>query len=74
MKRETARDLLGKCVASIRSGDDFPTVWATILKRDPLVLGPPVSTIKDGRARLEVFLVTGQRLVFDSESKVFSLS
>ena len=74
MNRVTARDLLVKCVASINSGDDFPTVWATMLKRDPLVLGPPVSTIKDGRACLEIFLITGQRLVFYSESKVFSLS
>jgi hypothetical protein len=74
MKREMARDLLRSCSASKKSGDDFPTIWETILRRHPLILGPPVSTIKGGRTCLEMYLVTGQRLVFDSESQVFSLS
>jgi hypothetical protein len=74
-KQEVASDhLLAKCAASIGSGDDFPTIWQTILRGHPLVLGPPVQGVSGGRLRLEVFLITGQRLVFDSTSKEFSLS
>jgi len=74
MKREMARGLVRTCTASKKSGADFPTIWETILRRHPLVLGPPVSAIKDERACLEMHLVTGQRLVFDSESQVFNLT
>jgi hypothetical protein len=72
---EVASDhLLAKCAASIGSGADFPTIWQTILRGHPLVISPPVQGVGGGRVRLEGFLITGQRLVFDSTSKEFSLS
>ena len=73
-KEETASEVVRICAACMRSGADFPTVWNSILKGHALVVGRPVQTISDGRARLEIVLVTGQRLVFDSASKEFSLS
>lgn len=74
VKEETTSDLVRTCGACMRDGADFPTVWNTILKGHALVVGPPVQVISDGYARLEIFLVTGQRLVFDSASKEFRLS
>ena len=74
VKEETASDLVRKCAACMRSGTDFPTVWNSILKGHALVVGRPVQMIRDGQARLEIFLVTGQRLIFDSASKEFTLS
>ena len=38
---------------------DFPTLWNEVLKPDPLVIGPPVQTVRDGRIRMEVRLITG---------------
>jgi hypothetical protein len=75
MKIPSASDLLRACTADIHSGTDFPTIWNAILKRHPLVVGPPVQTMDDGRLRpvIEIFLITGQRLIFDSASNQFSL-
>ena len=27
---------------------DFPTLWNDVLKPDPLVIGPPVQTVREG--------------------------
>jgi hypothetical protein len=54
-------------------GSDFPTVWQTILRGHPLILGMPEQRLEGGRAQLHVRLITGQRLVFDSASKQFSI-
>jgi hypothetical protein len=53
---------------------DFPTVWEAILRRHRLVSGPPVQAIRDGRPRLEIRLMTGQSIVFDSSSGEYSIS
>jgi hypothetical protein len=45
---------------------DFPTLWHEVLKGSPLVVGPPVQTLRDGRAHLEVQLLSGGAIVFDS--------
>ena len=37
--RETASDLVRKCVAAMQDGTDFPTVWDTVLKGHVLVIG-----------------------------------
>jgi hypothetical protein len=58
-------DLLQTCIAAKRDGADFPTVWQTILRGHPLVIGPPVSRLDDGAAVLEVSLINGQRIVHD---------
>ena len=34
----------------------------------PLVIGPPVQTVRDGRVRMEVRLITGAAIAFDTES------
>ncbi len=60
-----ASNLLELCVAAKRSGADFPTVWQTILRGHPLVVGPPVSRLDGGAAILEVSLINGQRLIHD---------
>ena len=70
----TGGDLLKQCADAMREGADFPTVWNTLLKSHALVAGPPVQTTRGGHAQLEVFLVTGQRLIFDSASREFSLA
>jgi hypothetical protein len=53
---------------------DFPTVWEAILRRHRLVSGPPVQAIRDGRPRLEIRLMTGQSIVFDSSSGEYSIA
>jgi len=47
---------------------DFPTLWNEVLRLDPLVIGPPVQTVRDGRVRIEVRLITGAAIAFDTES------
>jgi hypothetical protein len=55
----------------VRKGEDFPTVWAAMLKGHALVNGIPESKLEGGRPVLEIKLITGERLLFDSESKKF---
>jgi hypothetical protein len=65
----TSTALLGKCLAAREEGADFPTVWHDILKGHPLVKGLPVQ--RDGG--LEIALITGQRLIYDSDTHDFSI-
>ena len=60
-----AIDLLNKCTAAKQAGVDFPTVWQTILKSHPLVIGPPVQRLEDHEAVLEISLIDGRRIVLD---------
>jgi hypothetical protein len=71
MSKERAQDLADFCTELVRKGNDFPTVWTTMLKNHPLVNGIPASKLEGGRPVLEIRLVTGGLLVFDSESKNF---
>ena len=64
----TNADLVRRCRAGMASGMDFPTLWHEILKPHPLVIGPPVQTVRDGRVRMEVRLITGDAIAFDSET------
>jgi hypothetical protein len=43
------------------------------LKDHTLVVGPPVNSVRAGHITLEVPLITGQRLVFDSSSSELAL-
>ena len=70
---ETSEELLRLCIDAMRKGADFPTVWQDVLRGHRLVLGVPEQTMQDGRAQLHIRLLNGQRLVFDSTSKIFSL-
>ena len=71
--RETSRDLLQRCIAASRNGTDFPTLWHSLLRDHLLVVGPPVNSVRGGHITLEVPLITGQRLVFDSDSAALTL-
>jgi hypothetical protein len=73
MSNERARDLAVLCTELVRKGEDFPTVWATVLKGHALVNGIPESKLEGSRPVLEIKLITGERLLFDSESKKFSV-
>jgi hypothetical protein len=74
MSKERAQDLAQLCTELVRNGNDFPTIWTTVLKGHALVNGIPESKLEAKRPVLEVRLITGERLVFDSESKKFSIS
>jgi hypothetical protein len=68
-----AEDLLAACIAAAGRGEDFPTVWETLLKVHPLVAYPPVQRLVDGRPRLNVILTSGERIVYDSISNTYSI-
>ena len=64
----TRADLMQRCRAARAAGMDFPTLWNEVLKPDPLVISPPVQTVRDGRIRMEVRLITGGAIAFDTET------
>ena len=66
-------ELVERCTAARNAGADFPAVWDTVLRRHPLVDGIPAQMINDGRIQLEMRLITGQRLIHDSETRGYSL-
>jgi hypothetical protein len=70
---DTSEDLLRMCIDAMRKGADFPTVWQNVLRGHRLVLGMPEQQMTDGKAQLHIRLLTGQRIIFDSTSKTFSL-
>jgi hypothetical protein len=66
--RTTKADLITRCQAGQAAGMDFPTLWHKVLKADPLVIGPPVQTVREGRIRMEIRLITGSAIALDSET------
>jgi hypothetical protein len=69
---ETANDLVLKCTAIARTGADFPTVWNTVLKGHALLAGPPIQIFDDEmRPQLEIVLINGQRLIYNSASNEY---
>jgi hypothetical protein len=64
----TRAELLSLLRAGQAEGLDFPTLWNEVLRPHPLVIGPPVQTVRDGRIRMEVRLVTGGAIAFDSDT------
>jgi hypothetical protein len=71
---DTANDLVFKCTAAARDGADFPAVWDSVLRGNPLVVGPPIQTFTDEESpQLEIRLINGQRLVYDSSSNQYSV-
>ncbi len=73
MSGERAQDLARLCTELVRSGNDFPTVWSTVLKGNALVDGVPRSKLEGARSVLEIALITGERFVFDGDAKKFSV-
>jgi hypothetical protein len=55
--------LLAECVAARLAGDDFPTIWNTILKKHSLVIGLPAQHYDDRGLYLVIPLLPGQELV-----------
>jgi hypothetical protein len=70
---ERTDDLARLCTEVVRKGEDFPTVWQTLLKGHPLVDGIPRSRMDGNRSVLEIRLITGEWLVFDGDAKRFSV-
>lgn len=66
-------DLVRKCNEALRLGVDFPTLWHTIIKPDPNVIGPPVQRLDGNRIYLEIALLRGDRLVIDNEARTASI-
>jgi hypothetical protein len=62
----SANDLMQACNAARDTGADFPTIWETVLKRHPLVATVPVQGTTDHGPVLEVPLITGQKILFQS--------
>lgn len=58
----------------VQKGEDFATVWTSVLNSHALVNGLPESKLEGNRPMLEIKLITGERLVFDSESKKFRVA
>jgi hypothetical protein len=71
MSKERARDLARQCTDTVRKGNDFPTVWSTILKSHTLVAGMPRQRLERNRSLLDIPLITGEQLVFDADVKEF---
>jgi hypothetical protein len=73
MTEESSAQLLAQCRAARAAGKDIPSVWVNILRSNPLVVGAPVQTVRAGRIRLEVSLITGGCISFDSDSNEISM-
>ena len=73
MSGERAHDVAELCTDLVRNGNDFPTVWHTVLKGNALVDGSPHSQLDGTRPILEIRLITGEWLVFDGDAKKFSV-
>lgn len=56
VERNAPEDLLARCEQARRAGSDFPTIWLTILKSHPLVIGLPRHLVRDGKAIIVVKL------------------
>ncbi len=74
MVGERAYDLAQLCTELVRKGNDFPTVWNTVLKGNALIDGIPRSTLEGAKSVLEIRLITGERLVFDGDAKKFNVT
>lgn len=64
-------DLLQACERARIAGRDFPTIWNTMLKAHPMVLGAPTHQVTNGVAQIVVNLINGQKLL--SAASGFSL-
>lgn len=66
-------NLVERCTEANGRGADFPTVWHTVLKRDPLVAGIPRQRMAGAKSVLEIPLITGQCILYDGDLRRFSL-
>ena len=68
---ERAIDLARQCTELVREGNDFPTVWSTLLRTHRLVEGTARQRLDSTRSLLDIPLVTGEQLVCDADVKEF---
>ena len=73
MSKERASDLARQCTELVRKGNDFTTIWATLLRRHLLVDGIPRERLERSRSVSDITLITGERLVFDADFKEFRI-
>jgi hypothetical protein len=66
-------DLVRHCNEAMRSGLDFPTLWHTVIKAHPSVVGVPVQRLDSNRTYLEIPLLRGDWLVVDTDGRTASL-
>ena len=71
MSKERAGDLARQCTELVRKGNDFPSVWSTLLKSHVLIGGMPRQKLERNRSLLAIPLITGEQLVFDADVKEF---
>jgi hypothetical protein len=71
MSKERAGDLARHCTELVRKGNDFTTVWSTLLKDHTLVEGMPRQQLEYNRSLLRISLITGEQLLFDADGKEF---
>jgi hypothetical protein len=71
MSKERASDLARHCTELVRKGNDFTTVWSTLLKDHTLVEGIPREKLERNCNLLRIPLITGEQLVFDPDVKEF---
>lgn len=69
-----AEELVEACLAAVRAGADFPTIWHTILKRHPSVVGVPIQGGDHAGARLEIPLLSGERIVIGPSTADYAIS
>jgi len=74
MAGQRADDWAQLCTELVRKGNDFPTVWNTVLKGNALVDGIARSSREGAKSVLEIRLTTGERLVFDGDARKFSVT
>ncbi len=73
MSKERASDLARECTELVRKGNDFSTVWSTLLKTHTLVEGLPRQRLERNRSLLNIPLITGEQLVFDVDVREFRI-
>lgn len=62
-EKDAPEDLLAMCVEARSVGRDFPTIWATLLRGRPLVIGLPRHEVRDGEAIIVIRLLNGRTLL-----------
>jgi hypothetical protein len=66
-------DLVQSCNHAMRGGVDFPTLWHTVIRPHPSVVGVPVQRLDGNRTYLEIPLLRGDWLVVDTDGRTVSL-
>jgi hypothetical protein len=69
----SVNDLVENCNRAMHNGVDFPTLWHTVIKPHPAVVGVPVQRLDGNRSYLEIPLMRGDRLRVDTAGRTVTL-